>query len=274
MQVGIIGLGLIGGSAARAYKEAGYTVLSHDKDKVMLDYAMLCGAVDGVLSPADLGNCDLVLICLYPRAAITYLTENAAFFAKGNLVIDFCGTKKGICEVGFALAKEHGFLFVGGHPMAGTHNSGFKYSRSDMFSGAPMVIVPPVYDDMALLDRIKKALSPLSFGSISVTNAEKHDKMIAFTSQLPHVLACSYISDPLALSHKGFSAGSFLDVTRVAFINDVMWSELFIDNADHLCDEIDELIKNLSVFKAAIKNEDKQALSQMMIKSRELKEKT
>ncbi|MBQ2295566.1 MAG: prephenate dehydrogenase/arogenate dehydrogenase family protein [Clostridia bacterium] len=98
--------------------------------------------------------------------------------------------------------------------------------------------------------------------------------MIAFTSQLPHVLACSYISDPLALSHKGFSAGSFLDVTRVAFINDVMWSELFIDNADHLCDEIDELIKNLSAFKTAIKNEDKQSLSRMMIKSRELKEKT
>ncbi len=271
MQVGIVGLGLIGGSAARAYKEAGYSVLAYDKDKVMLDYAMLCGAADGVLSPSDLASCDLVLLCLYPKASIAYLSEHAALFPKGKFVIDFCGTKADICEVGFALAKEHGFIFVGGHPMAGTHNSGFKYSRSDMFAGAPMVIVPPVYDDMALLDQIKRALSPLSFGSISVTDAGQHDKMIAFTSQLAHIVSNAYIKSPGAKNHKGLSAGSYKDLTRVAWLNPDMWTELFLENKTFLLEELNGIIDRLCEYRDAMEKDDAKTLWQLLEDGRRMK---
>ncbi len=271
MQVGIVGLGLIGGSAARAYKEAGHTVLAYDKDKVMLDYAILCGAADGVLTPSKLETCDLVLLCLYPKASIAYLKENAAHFPKGKFVIDFCGTKTGICEVGFPLAKEHGFIFVGGHPMAGTHNSGFKYSRSDMFVGAPMVIVPPVYDDMALLDQIKRALSPLSFGSMSVTDAMQHDKMIAFTSQLAHIVSNAYIKSPGAKNHKGLSAGSYKDLTRVAWLNPDMWTELFLENREPLLEELDGIISRLCEYRDAMAKEDAASLWQLLEDGRRMK---
>ncbi len=271
MQVGIVGLGLIGGSAARAYKEAGYTVLAFDKDTVMLDYAILCGAVDGKLSEAELKKCDLVLICLYPQAAIAYLKQNAPHFPKGKFVIDFCGTKKGICETGFALAEAHGFVYVGGHPMAGTHHSGFKYSRSDLFQGAPMVIVPPYYDEMELFDAIKKSLSPLGFGSISVTDAEKHDKMIAFTSQLAHIVSNAYVKSPGAKNHKGLSAGSYKDLTRVAWLNPDMWTELFLENREPLLEELNGIIEHLSQYRDALEKKDGETLWQLLEDGRRIK---
>lgn len=271
MQVGILGLGLIGGSAARAYKEAGHTVLAYDKDKVMLDYAILCGAADGVLTSEALGECDLVLLCLYPKASIAYLYENAPLFPKGKFVIDFCGTKKGICEAGFALSKEHGFIFVGGHPMAGTHHSGFKYSRSDMFVGAPMVIVPPVYDDIELFEHIKSVLSPLGFGSFSVTDADKHDEMIAFTSQLAHVVSNAYIKSPGAKNHKGLSAGSYKDLTRVAWLNPDMWTELFLENKTHLLKELSGIIERLSEYRDAMERDDAQTLRALLEDGRRMK---
>ncbi len=271
MQVGIVGLGLIGGSAARAYKEAGYTVLAFDKDSVMLDYATLCGAVDGRLTQEELKNCDLVLICLYPKAAIAYMEGNAPYFAKDKFVIDFCGTKKGVCAAGFALAAQYGFVYVGGHPMAGTHNSGFKYSRSDMFRGAPMVIVPPRYDEMELFDRIKKALAPLEFGSISVTDADKHDKMIAFTSQLAHIVSNAYVKSPGAKDHKGLSAGSYKDLTRVAWLNSDMWTELFLENREHLLRELDGIITHLTEYRDAMEKEDAMRLWQLLDDGRRIK---
>ena len=271
MQVGIVGLGLIGGSAARAYKEAGHTVLAYDRDQVMLDYAILCGAVDGPLESAALAECDLVLICLYPKAAIEYMEENAAAFPKDKFVIDFCGTKKGVCQTGFALAKAHGFVYVGGHPMAGTHNSGFKYSRSDMFRGAPMVIVPPVYDDIILLDHIKQVLSPLEFGSFSVTDADSHDKRIAFTSQLAHIVSNAYVKSPEAKEHKGLSAGSYKDLTRVAWLNPDMWTELFLENREHLLEELDGIISSLTEYRDAMVAEDAARLWQLLDDGRRIK---
>lgn len=271
MQIGIVGLGLIGGSAARAYKAAGHEVLAFDRDKVMLEYAILCGAVDGVLLPEKLGECELILLCLYPEAAKEYMLENATFFSKDKFVIDFCGTKKEICKTGFALSKQYGFLYVGGHPMAGTHMIGFKHSRSDLFSGAPMVIVPPVYDDAALLERIKIILSPLGFGSFSVTDAESHDRQIAFTSQLAHIVSNAYVKSPTAKNHKGFSAGSYKDLTRVAWLNPVMWSELFLENRENLLSELDNLLKNLSAYRTALESADKETLCRLLEEGRRIK---
>ena len=274
MKVGIVGLGLIGGSAAKAYKQAEgaeHTVFGFDTDKVILDYAIMSGACDAALSKENLGECDLLFLCTYPEAAVEYLKENAEFISKRAVVMDFCGTKRVVCSACFDIAEKYGFTFVGGHPMAGSHNSGFKYSRAGLFKGAPMVIVPPVFDDMPLLAGIKDMLTPLGFGSISVTTAEKHDRMIAFTSQMAHIVSNAYIKSPEAYNHKGFSAGSYKDLTRVAWLNPDMWTQLFMENKDFLMGELDVLIDNLTQYREAMENDDAPRLRQLLDDGRRIK---
>jgi prephenate dehydrogenase len=271
MTVGIVGLGLIGGSLAKAYKSAGHKILAFDTDRVIFDYSALSGVTDQELNLENISNCDLLFLAAYPDICIKYLEENAMYIAKNTLVIDCCGTKRNICKVGFEAAEKYGFEFVGGHPMAGTHNSGFKYSRENMFSGAPMVIVPSRYDDMELLERVKKSLAPLMLGGISVTTAEKHDKMIAFTSQMAHIVSNAYVKSPRALEHKGFSAGSYKDLTRVAWLSPDMWTELFMENGDFLLDELDVLIENLSKVRKSIEEKNKDELWSLLEEGRRLK---
>ena len=273
MTVGIIGLGLIGGSMAKAYKEnSGATVLAADRDSTIVEYARLQGTVDGELTAETIPSCDLILIALYPRAAMEYLKNTAHLIAKEALVIDLCCTKRTICEAGFALAEQHGFTFVGGHPMAGLHHSGFKYARGNLFHGASMVLVPPTFDDIFLLDRVKKALAPAGFGRMTVTTANQHDEMIAFTSQLAHVVSNAYVKSPTARSHKGFSAGSYKDLTRVARLNEEMWSELFVENKEHLVSELNVLIASLTEYRDAIRDGDTDATRSLLKDGREAKE--
>lgn len=272
MKVGVVGLGLIGGSMARAYKAAEHTVFGADKDSATLGYALLSGIIDNELSKDNISECELLFIALYPEAAVKYLTENAQKISNNCTVIDLCGTKRLICETGFSLAEKYGFTFIGGHPMAGTQFSGIKYSRKDLFRGAPMVIVPPRFDDIVLLDRIKKLLEPALFGSISVTTAEKHDEMIAFTSQLAHIVSNAYIKSETAKNHGGFSAGSYKDMTRVAWLNENMWSELFIENSDNLIKELGYIIDSLNEYKTALENNDKDTMREILKDGRILKE--
>lgn len=173
MKVGILGLGLIGGSLARAYKKCGHAVYVCDKDESMLEFAQLAGIVDAPLTDELLPHCNLVLLAIYADAAASWLEQRASLIQKDALVIDCCGIKTEVCRRCFPLAEAHGFTFVGGHPMAGSHNSGFKYSRSNLFQGAPMVLVPPRYDDPVLLEQVKEALMPCGFKTFSVTTAEE-----------------------------------------------------------------------------------------------------
>ena len=186
--------------------------------------------------------------------------------------MDCCGIKTQVCSRCFPLAKEYGFTFVGGHPMAGSQFSGFKYSRANLFKGAPMVLVPPVFDDILLLDRVKTALKPCNFGFFSVTTAEEHDKMIAFTSQMPHILSNAFIKSPTAQQHRGFSAGSYKDLTRVAWLNPKMWAELFLSNKDNILFELDTYINALTQYKDAIAREDKTTLIALLDEGRKRKE--
>ena len=273
MTVGICGLGLIGGSMARAYKEAGHTVLGFDTNESTLGYSILAGICDGTLSNETIPSCDLIFIALYPIAAIEYLENIAPLISKETTVIDLCGTKAKICKCGFSLAQKYGFTFVGGHPMAGTQFSGIKYSKSTLFKNAPMVLVPPMYDDISFLDNIKKILAPAGFGKISVTTAEEHDKIIAFTSQLAHVVSNAYVKTPTAKMHKGFSAGSYKDMTRVAWLNENMWTELFLENKEPLLFELDTIINELAQYRDAIKNDDKETLRGLLKDGRLAKEK-
>ena len=269
MKVGIVGLGLIGGSMAKAFKRSrDVTVLAENRNKTMLDFAMLSGAVDAPLTMDNIADCDLLMLSTYPEAAEEYLRQAAGHIPATTLVMDCLGTKREICAMAFPLAEEYGFTFVGGHPMAGTHNSGFKFSRADLFDGAPMVIVPPRYDEMELLDKIKKLLEPVGFGSITVTTAEKHDEMIAFTSQMAHIVSNAYIKSPRAGSHKGFSAGSYRDLTRVAWLNPQMWTELFLENGDNLIKELDFLIERLGEYRTAIAENDPDTLIRILDEGR------
>ena len=273
MKVGVIGLGLIGGSMAKAYKQnSDACVLGADRDHTIVEYARLRGAIDGELTREDIPSCDLLLIALYPQAAIDYLKDIAPRISKDALVIVLCGTKRTICEVGFALAKEYGFTVVGGHPMAGLQYSGFKHARENLFNGASMVLVPPTFDDIFLLDRVKKALAPAGFGRMTVTTADQHDEMIAFTSQLAHVVSNAYVKSPTARSHKGFSAGSYKDLTRVARLNEQMWSELFVENKEHLVSELNTLIASLTEYRDAIRDGDTEATRALLKDGREAKE--
>ena len=272
MTVGIVGLGLIGGSFAKAYHEAGVTVLASNRTEETLKFAMLSGAVDGELTEENIGNCDLVIIAVFPEAAEAFLKRMAPHIGKKPIVIDACGTKRKICSMCFPIAEEYGFTYLGGHPMAGTHKSGFKYARANLYHNAPMVIVPPSFDDIELLDRVKTLLAPVGFGSISVTTAEKHDELIAFTSQMPHIISNAYIKSPTAEKHKGFSAGSYKDLTRVAWLNPKLWAELFLENRDCVLSELDFFINALEQYRDAVKNNDFNTLERLLDDGRRRKE--
>lgn len=272
MKTGIVGLGLIGGSMAKAYKKNGdNTVFGLDCDDKTLDFAILSGAVDEKLTKSNIGKCDLILICVYPEAAVDFLDEYSPHIAKNTIVADCLGTKRKICAYGFDKAAEYGYTFIGGHPMAGTHNNGFKYSTSELFEGAPMVIVPPVFDNIALLDKIKTLFAPAKFGRFSVTTAEEHDKIIAFTSQMAHIVSNAFIKSPEALNHSGVSAGSFKDLTRVAWLNPQMWTELFLENDDNLLSELDLFIENISKYRDAIRNQDADTLTALLEEGKQCK---
>ena len=272
MNVGILGLGLIGGSLARAYALEGHTVYAIQRNESMLSFAMLAGAVHGKLNEETIPKCDLILLAIYPDGSASWLEKNAHLISKDALVLDCCGVKKEICSRCFPVAETYGFTFVGGHPMAGSQFSGFKYSRADLFHGAPMVLVPPVFDDIALLQRVKDALKPCQFGSFSVATAEEHDKMIAFTSQMPHILSNAFIKSPTALKHKGFSAGSYKDLTRVAWLNPQMWAELFLENRDNVLFELDYYIESLKQYQQAIRDSDMDKLVELLDEGKKRKE--
>ena len=272
MKVGILGLGLIGGSLARAYALEGHTVYAIQRNEAMLSFAMLAGAVHGKLDEKTIPECDLILLAIYPDGSASWLEKNAPLVSKNALVIDCCGIKTEVCRRCFPLAQQYGFTFIGGHPMAGSQFSGFKYSRADLFEGAPMVLVPPVFDDIHLLDRAKEALRPCHFGAFSVTTAQEHDKMIAFTSQMPHILSNAFIKSPTALKHKGFSAGSYKDLTRVAWLNPQMWAELFLENKDNVLFELDTYLDNLKAYRDAIAAKDMETLVALLDEGKKRKE--
>ena len=272
MNVGILGLGLIGGSLARAYAKNGHTVFAAEQDESMFEFAKLAGIVCNKLDPSTIPLCDLILPAIYAGGSARWLEDNAKYIRKGSLVIDCCGIKQEICKCGFALAEQYGFIFIGGHPMAGSHHAGFKYSRSNLFQGAPMVLVPPKFDDPMLLERAKMALAPCNFGSFSITTAQAHDKMIAFTSQMPHIVSNAYIKSPTAQSHRGFSAGSYKDLTRVAWLNPQMWADLFLSNRENILNELDFYINSLCEYKQAIESNDEERLIAILDEGRKRKE--
>ena len=273
MIVGIIGLGLIGGSLAKAFcRSKDVTVLGWDTNRSIVEFAQIAEAIQAPLTEENLNTVDLLLLATYPEAVVEHMERLAPKLSKHTMVIDCAGTKEKVCKAVFPLAEQYGFRFLGGHHMAGTHNSGFKYSREDLFDGAPMVLVPPNFYDIRLLDEAKKMLAPVGFGRVSITTAADHDKRIAFTSQLAHVVSNAYVKSPTAREHAGFSAGSYKDLTRVAWLNPDMWAELFLENKEHLLFELNTIIENLTEYKTAMEQDDFSTLRQLLDDGRRIKE--
>ena len=272
MTAGIVGLGLIGGSFAKAYAKEGHDVYALDTDRSILEFAKISDDVKEELTKDNAGLCDIILICVYPGAAVQFMREFGSSIGSRPVVIDCCGTKREVFAEGIKIAHEYGFTYLGGHPMAGTQYSGFRYARANLFHGAPMVLVPEDNNDILLLSRAKDLLSPAGFSGVSNTTAEEHDRVIAFTSQLAHVVSNAYIKSPTAGSHKGFSAGSYKDMTRVAWLNPQMWTELFMDNSDFLLEELDVLIDNLNEYKEALKNKDSETMIRLLTEGKIRKE--
>lgn len=274
IKVGVVGLGLIGASFAKSYKEndSEAEVYGWNRTESVAQRAKELGVIDDYLTDDNLCECDLVVLSLYPAATLKWMEDRKDKFNKNGLVIDACGTKRSVCEEGFRIAKEGGFTFVGCHPMAGTKFSGMEYSRGDMYKGAPMVVVPPVFDDADLLKRVEDLLGPCQFGSFHIATAEEHDKMIAFTSQMAHLVSNAYIKSPTSRNHKGFSAGSYKDMTRVAWLNPTMWTQLFLENKDNLIFEIDYLMGELVKYKDALEREDFDYLKDLLDEGRRIKE--
>ena len=278
---GIVGLGLIGGSFARGYAQAGVRVLAWDPDEDVMVAASM-GTVSGGLNEETLGECDIIVLACYPEACIEWLEAHAQALAEatdtqaimGPVVIDTVGIKGIVCERAFNLARENGFYFVGAHPMAGTQFSGYAHSRADLFAGAPLVLVPPAVDDslkLELLSQVREMVRPLGFGKFSVTSAEEHDHVIAFTSQLAHVVSNAYVKSPTAQEHHGFSAGSYRDLTRVAHLNASTWAELMTDNSQYLSQELTCLIDSLSAYRDALDRKDEEQLKELLAEGDRIK---
>ena len=269
MIIGVVGLGLVGGSIAKAYKRAeGITVFGDDQDTSIMDFALMAEAIDEKLTTDRINECQCIFLATYPAGVIDWVKTNAPIIPSETIIIDCSGTKEKICDTLFPIAKEHGFTFIGGHPMAGTHQSGFKYSRCDLFDGEQMVIVPPTFDDIRLFENLKKLLAPIGFADISFTTGAKHDQIIAFTSQMPHIISNGFIKSETAKLHKGYSAGSYRDLTRVAWLNPSMWAELFLENKSYLVQELDLFIAAMNAYKKAIEIGDEGLLTELLEEGR------
>ncbi len=272
MNIVIAGLGIIGGSFAKSIKKyTDHHVIGINRSPRPLQDALACGAIDEIGTTASLAQADLLILGTFPEVAVSFVRDNAALIPANCIVIDSSGIKSDICPELSALSRQYGFPFVGCHPMAGKEQNGFSASEADLFQNASCIIIPCTGTPQDV-DTIARLAIKIGFGKVVYSTPEEHDRMIAFTSQLPHVIACSYVRSPVCKNHNGFSAGSYRDVSRVAHINEKLWAELFIENSQPLTEEIDLMIQHMSQIRAAVTNGDRSALEALLAQSRKIKE--
>lgn len=272
MKIAVVGLGIIGGSFCRAIKKyTDHYVIGINRTAQTAQTALKSGAIDEIGTCESLSKADIVILAMYPQADIDFVKVNGRFIKKGAIVTDASGIKRAICPELKNLAQKFGFIFVGSHPMAGKEKNGFEASDADLYKNASFIITP-CGAKQKYVDILSSLARAIGFKTIKITTPEEHDRMIAFTSQLPHVLACSYVLSPCCPNHNGFSAGSYRDVSRVANINSKLWSELFLENKEPLVEELDILIGNITKIINAIKADDKETLTELLEKGHKVKE--
>ncbi len=271
--VGIVGLGLIGGSMARSIKKHTIaTVYGYDLDPEAMALATDAGAIDAPLTRETLQECDILLIAIAPRSLVKWVEDHADAIPTTTILVDLCGVKRYIYKHIAPLARENGgFLYVGGHPMAGKEVSGFANSDRELYRDASMILCPDESADEESIDTLKAFFLSLGFGEIVFSTPEEHDRIIAYTSQLAHAASSAYIKSPTSRQRMGFTAGSYKDMTRVARLDPEMWTQLFMVNRDHMIDELQELVDNLTGYLDALKADDPAQLKKLLEEGRDLK---
>lgn len=261
----VIGLGLIGGSLAKTIKRySDSRVIGFDIQDEVLHKAVSDNTIDIIGTENLLGECDLILIALYPKQTVDWIAQNLRFLKAGCIITDLCGVKESVCAEAQRIVSKSGVHFVGGHPMAGREFSGYNYAVDTLFDNASMILVPTEASDDDDINRLREFFMTLKFGQVVVTDAQNHDRMIAFTSQLAHVVSNAYVKSPEAVRHSGYSAGSYRDLTRVARLNEQMWTELFLSNRSALLNELDGIITRLTEYRDALKDENAVLLQQLL----------
>ncbi|MGN1119486.1 MAG: prephenate dehydrogenase [Oscillospiraceae bacterium] len=275
MNIAVVGLGLIGGSICKALKaNTFHHIMGMDTDKETLRKALEQGAIDEEITEDRLCEAGLTIVALYPTAIVEFVKNNADKFRKGSIVMDICGVKGYIVNNCTPVLEEKGVIFIGTHPMAGTEHSGFDYSTATLFQKASFIITPTENTPQIAIDLVSTLGSSMGFGQVVLATPEQHDANIAYTSQLAHVVSNAYVKSPSLFRADGFSAGSFLDLTRVAYLNEEMWSSLFMCNKEALLFEINTIITELSKYRDAMVNDDIVTLREILKDGRERKEKS
>jgi len=272
MKIGIVGLGLIGGSMAKSiHLRTAHTIWGVDLKSETMNMARMCGAIDAPLTDENLPECDLILVAIRPGDAIHWIREHAPLISKSAILVDLCGVKRVVVDAVTPIAREYGFTYVGGHPMAGRELSGFTASTDCLYAGASMILTPVPDTKEETLETLNNVFHDIGFARLTYSDPEEHDRIIAFTSQLAHIVSSAYVKSPEAQRRRGFSAGSFRDMTRVARMDEEMWAELFMADSDYLTHELDVLIQNLTDYSNAIKSGDQALLQDMLRDGREKK---
>ena len=272
MIIGIVGLGLIGGSMAKSiHTRTAHIVYGIDLDHETMMLARMCGSINAPLTNENLPLCDVVLVAIRPGAAVRWVEEHAHLISKHTILVDLCGVKRSVVTAIAPIAEQYGFSYIGGHPMAGRETGGFTSATDDLYVGASMILTPDKRTDMVLLDTLKNLFLDIGFARLTFSDPEEHDRIIAFTSQLAHIVSSAYVKSPEAQRRRGFSAGSFRDMTRVARLDEDMWTELCMADADYLTHELDILIENLTAYADALKRSDNVKLRALLKEGRELK---
>ncbi|MEZ4628960.1 MAG: prephenate dehydrogenase, partial [Eubacteriales bacterium] len=261
MNVGIVGLGLIGGSMAKSIKgRTAHKVWGADLDAETMTLARLSGAIDGALTDENLPECDLILVAIRPAAAVNWVESKAPLISKTAILVDLCGVKRSVCAAIAPIARQRGFAYIGGHPMAGRERGGFVNSGAELYTGASMILTPDDQTDMRMLETLKTFFLDIGFAGLTFSTPDEHDRIVAYTSQLAHLVSSAYIKSPEAQRRRGFSAGSYKDMTRVAHLDEAMWTELFLDDADYLSEQLAILIDHLNEYSDALEARDAQRI--------------
>ena len=275
MNIAVVGLGLIGGSICKALKaNTFHHIMGIDTDKETIRKALEQGAIDEEITVDRLGEAGLTVVALYPKQIVEFVQENADRFRKGSIVMDICGVKGYIVNNCTPVLEERGVIFIGTHPMAGTEHSGFDYSTADLFRKASFIITPSDNTPQLAIDLVSTLGSSMGFGQVVIATPKQHDINIAYTSQLAHVVSNAYVKSPSLFNADGFSAGSFMDLTRVAKLNENMWSSLFMCNKEALMFELNTIIDNLCKYRDAMNDDDIDTLREILRDGRERKEKS
>lgn len=275
MIIAVAGLGLIGGSICKTLKKhTAHTVLGLDADADAAKQAKDCGAVDEIIDKNGLCRADITFVCMHPKTTVGFISENISEFAPGSVVSDVCGVKQYIIDSVEAKLYKAGINFVGTHPMAGREFSGFAYTLDDLFDNASFIITKTEKTSPQACEKLKRLAGEMRFKEVVFSTPAEHDRNIAFTSQLAHIVSNAYIKSPQAVSEHGFSAGSFLDLTRVAKLNAPMWTELFLANAKNLSEEIETIMNHLSEYKAALDDKNAEYLTALLKDGSDRKEYT